>query len=163
MRRRAQATHRARGGSSPACLESGGSTSTVPSGFLGSSPSRKNKKPGAEAGFWINTRKDARQLPGRMWDRRSARARRHAGGHAGAGQDEHVGGALDHPVEIESRFGRPNDYTEVLRNATTAISFAEIALATAPPRSCFCGRMPPNPGPRKARRMREGKVRRMAR
>src|SRR5690348_10590032 len=52
----------------------------------------KTTKPGSKPGFVIDATKkmSARQLSGRNARLRSARARGHAGGHAGAGQD--IGG-----------------------------------------------------------------------
>jgi hypothetical protein len=44
--------------------------------------------------------KDERRLSGRMGRFRSARARSHAGGHAGAGQDDGVGARVVHGARI---------------------------------------------------------------
>jgi hypothetical protein len=66
---------------------------------LGSRPREPEKqKTRRKAGCRKNMR-NARQLPGWMWDRRSARARGHAGGHARAGQDRNFGRALEHPAK----------------------------------------------------------------
>jgi hypothetical protein len=62
------------------------------------SRARKPKKQNPAQGRVSKNMRNARQLPGWMWDGRSTRARGHAGGHAGAGQDRNFGGALEHPA-----------------------------------------------------------------
>src|SRR6185437_10988935 len=65
------------------------------------SPGR-NKKTRREAGF-LSRRKNAQQLSGRIQRSRSARARGHAGSHAGAGQDSGVGAEVVHEARIMTR------------------------------------------------------------
>jgi hypothetical protein len=72
----------------------------------------ENKKPGARAGLVDAKANDARQLPGWRISFRSARARRHPGGHAGAGQDVVRGGSANHGADIS---------TKILRDATNML------------------------------------------